>query len=141
MFIKPLFLIVEDDEDDRDLLKLAYEEGDYDCELVFAEDGHQAIELLQQLHTLPSIALLDINMPRMGGLDLLEKIKSSSDWRKMPVLMLSTTSRSETISQAYSMGANSYIVKPNSFRDLHKIWDAVYHFWTRTVQLPPSKAS
>ncbi len=140
MLIKPLFLVVEDDEDDRDLLKLAYEEGTYDCELIFAEDGQSAIELLKQLHTPPSIVLLDINMPKMGGLALLQQLKSSSDWKKMPVVMLSTTAHNDTILQAYSMGANSYIVKPNSFRDLHKVWDSVYHFWTRTVQLP-SRAS
>ena len=140
MLIKPLFLVVEDDEDDRDLLKLAYEEGTYDCELIFAEDGQSAIELLKQLHTPPSIVLLDINMPKMGGLALLQQLKSSLDWKKMPVVMLSTTDHNDTILQAYSMGANSYIVKPNSFRDLHKVWDSVYHFWTRTVQLP-SRAS
>ncbi len=140
MPIKPVFLVVEDDEDDRDLLQLAYQEGEYNCELIFAEDGHQAIELLQRLSIQPSIVLLDINMPRMGGLALLQKLKSSSSWKKMPVVMLSTTDHNETISQAYSMGANSYIVKPSNFHDLHQVWDSVYHFWTRTVQLP-SQAS
>ncbi|PQA59993.1 two-component system response regulator [Siphonobacter curvatus] len=136
MSIKPLFIVVEDDEDDRDLLQLACQEGEYNCELVFAEDGQHALEVLQSLKTRPSVMLLDINMPKMGGLALLEKLKNSSVWKEMPIVMLTTSDNEDTIHRAYGLGANSYIVKPTNFRGLSNLWDTVYHFWTDTVQLP-----
>jgi CheY-like chemotaxis protein len=133
---KPIFFVVDDDDDDRDLLTLAWKEGNYPCELVFAEDGQNALEVLEQLEVKPSVMILDINMPRMDGLTLLERLKTSGKWREMPVLMLTTTDHAHTVQKAYSLGANSYIVKPNTYRDLYHLWDTVYQFWINTAQLP-----
>ncbi|MFT4033854.1 MAG: response regulator [Siphonobacter sp.] len=134
MIKKPLFLVVEDDEDDRELLTMACQEGPYPCDLVFAENGKKAIELLEKIN--PSVILLDINMPRMNGLELLTELKSSEKWKSMPILMLTTSDSKSLILDAYDLGANSYVVKPNSYQALSKVWENVYKFWANTIQLP-----
>ncbi|PQA59648.1 response regulator [Siphonobacter curvatus] len=136
MATKPLFLIVDDDADDRDLLNLAYQEGSYQCDLVFAEDGREALKLLEQSPVRPSVMLVDINMPGMNGLELLQKLKSSARWKGMPVVMLTTSNNPRLIHDAYSMGANSYLVKPDNYHTLSSLWDALYGFWTNTAKLP-----
>ncbi|MDQ1089220.1 MULTISPECIES: response regulator [unclassified Siphonobacter] len=138
---KPLFLVVDDDQDDRDLLGMAYNEGTYNCDLVFAESGQQALDILDKSAVQPSLLLLDINMPGMNGLELLQKLKVSERYRVMPIVILTTSSNSKTIDAAYHMGANSYLIKPDNFNKLSKVWDSLYHFWTSTAKLPISSTS
>ncbi|MFT4031836.1 MAG: response regulator [Siphonobacter sp.] len=133
---KPLYLVVEDDEDDRTLLQMACQESNIECDLLFAEDGQVALEVLEQMEVKPSVMLVDINMPRMDGITLLEKLKESDAWKSMPILMLTTTSNPETIHEAYAKGANSYLIKPNSYRELSQLWNNVHQFWMNVANLP-----
>ncbi len=129
-------MIVEDDEDDRELLQIAFNEGDYKGELVFANDGEHAWQLLKNGEVDPSLLLLDINMPRLNGMEFLERIKSSPEFKALPILMFTTSSNESMIRQAYELGANSYVVKPQNFQRLTEIWDQVYSYWTQMIQLP-----
>ncbi len=138
MIKKPLFLVVDDDPDDRDLLSLAYSEGSYDCDIVFAESGQQALDVLEKSMVSPALMLVDINMPGMNGLELLQKLKASERWKVLPIIMLTTANSSKVIDAAYHMGANSYLVKPDNYHKLSKIWDSLYRFWTSTAKLPHS---
>lgn len=139
MNTKPLFLVVDDDQDDRDLLGMAYRQGSYNCEIVFAESGQEALNIMENSRVQPSLLLVDINMPGMNGLELLQRIKNSEEWRVVPVVMLTTANNSKIIDTAYHMGANSYLVKPDNFQTLSNIWDSLYRFWTNTAKLPLSR--
>ncbi|MDQ1090113.1 MULTISPECIES: response regulator [unclassified Siphonobacter] len=136
-YSKPLvILVVEDDEDDRELLQIAFNEGDYKGELFFANDGEHAWQLLNDGSVEPSLLLLDINMPRLNGMELLEKLKSTLRFKALPVLMFTTSSNEGMVRKAYELGANSYVVKPQNFQRLSEIWDQVYSYWTQMIQLP-----
>ncbi len=128
----PLLLVVEDDEDDREFLQIVVEKSDHPCELVFAHDGQHALELLKELS--PQMIISDINMPRMNGLELLEKLRSMKQWIHMPVLFLTTAQGEATVKAAYSQGANSYITKPTTQDELAKVWDQLYRYWIELNQ-------
>lgn len=137
--MKPLFLIVEDDQDDRELLSQVSLEDESLCELRFAENGAQALEWLSTMPEKPSLLMIDLNLPRMNGIELLSKVKTSMEWRNIPVVVFSTCGSPDSIRKAYSLGANSYIVKPDSFQALTRVWSTFCRFWTETVQLPYSR--
>ncbi len=128
----PLFLVVEDDEDDREFLQSVVEKLDHPCQLVFAYDGQHALELLSELT--PRLIITDINMPRMNGLELLQRLRSKQKWIYTPILFLTTSQGEETVKEAYSLGANGYITKPSTQEGLHQIWDQVYRYWIELNQ-------
>ncbi|MDQ1089673.1 CheY-like chemotaxis protein [Siphonobacter sp. SORGH_AS 1065] len=123
----PLLLVVEDDEDDREFLQSVVEKSDHPCELIFAHDGQHALEILRDLS--PQMIITDINMPRMNGLELLERLRSMQQWLHIPVLFLTTSQGEETVKEAYLQGANSYITKPSTQDGLVLIWDQIYRYW------------
>lgn len=129
-------LVVDDDKDDREFLELAFKEGGYPGDLIFAEDGEFAWELLQNQALEPSLILLDINMPRLNGLSLLTRIRENTALKALPVLMFTTSEQEETIKKAYEQGANSYIVKPQTYQDLAQTWKQIYAYWAQIIELP-----
>src|SRR5215831_17620624 len=117
-------LIAEDDPDDRFLLKTAFEESGYPNVLRFVENG---VELLQHLKEvteqkpkddLPGFILLDLNMPKKDGREVLREIKEHNIFRKIPVIIFTTTKNENEIIKCYELGANSYVVKPLVFDEL-----------------------
>jgi len=132
----PLILIVEDDEDDRQFIREAFEDDDLNCELVFAADGSLALDLLITSDRLPTLMLLDINMPRMNGFDLLERVRSSVRLRRLPVIMFSTSNSAETIASAYDRGANSFIPKPSNYLDFTRVLGEVRRYWIQLSRVP-----
>ncbi|MFD1139720.1 response regulator [Larkinella insperata] len=133
-------LVAEDDEEDRLLLDEALmQNGLFDCGR-FVEDGDQVMEYLlnclspDALNPLPSLIILDINMPLRNGLDTLRAIRSNNQLKNIPVLIM-TSSRQE-VEKAYRMGANSYLVKPILFDDLIQMMGDVATYWRDTVNLP-----
>ena len=128
-------LIAEDDPDDRFLLKTAFEESGYPNVLRFVENG---VELLQHLKEvteqkpkddLPGFILLDLNMPKKDGREVLKEIKEHSIFKKIPVIIFTTTKNENEIIKCYELGANSYVVKPLVFDELVKIIDGLYTYW------------
>lgn len=127
-------LVAEDDPDDRLLLREAFAErlGD-DVPLVFVNDGVELIDYLVKLGennaTLPSVILLDINMPRMNGLQALERIKAHSRMKTIPCAMLSTSNSPEMVNLAYQLGASSYFQKPATFQQMVELAGVIYLSW------------
>uniref|UniRef100_UPI003B3ACCE5 response regulator n=1 Tax=Siphonobacter sp. TaxID=1869184 RepID=UPI003B3ACCE5 len=105
-------------------------------DLVFAHDGTHALDLLENHIPTPSLIILDINMPKMNGMQLLEKLKASSRWKHLPIIMLTTSQDIQMIQDAYQLGANSYLVKPYSYQKVSELFEGLYSYWVRTVQLP-----
>jgi CheY-like chemotaxis protein len=89
--------------------------------LMLARDGQEAIEILDQLKSrgeCPSMILLDLNLPKVNGIEVLQKIKADRDLRRVPVVMLTTSPREESVVRTYDLGVNTFITKPVRFREV-----------------------
>lgn len=115
--------MVDDDEDDRFLLKDAFESVDKNIVIVEICDGMELIELLnsQNLELEPALILMDMNMPRMSGLEALSTIKTDPGLSHIPVIMVSTSSNEDMIKLAYQHGVDSYHTKPVTHIEYTKI--------------------
>jgi two-component system response regulator len=136
-------LIAEDDADDRFLLQTAFVENGFEDRLQFVENGVEVMEHLHALKTggepsaqLPRFILLDLNMPKKDGREVLKEIKQNPEWKKIPVVIFSTTSNEQEMLRCYELGANSYVTKPNSFEHLLEIVATLREYWVQTTSLP-----
>jgi CheY-like chemotaxis protein len=134
-------LIAEDDADDRFLLQAAFKENAANDNLIFVENG---VELFDYLYSclnaentiLPRFILLDLNMPKKDGREVIKEIKSIPILKNIPVVVFSTANSSLEMQRCYDLGANSYITKPNSFEQLVRTVRALRLFWMNTNLLP-----
>ena len=135
-------LIAEDDADDRFLLQAAFEENGFTDRLHFVENGVEALDYLQSLcnnanePVLPKFMLLDLNMPKKDGRDVLKELKQHPELKKIPVVIFSTTNNEQEMRRCYELGANSYITKPNSFESLLKTVAALRSYWMHSSGVP-----
>ncbi|GAB4043780.1 response regulator [Spirosoma litoris] len=106
--------IADDDEDDRLLLKYAFTQHSPECELIFAEDGLALLDALAQLTSEPCLIILDLNMPRLNGLEALQVLRLSTQYKHTPIVILTTSSDATDRQDAYALGANEYLIKPIS---------------------------
>jgi CheY-like chemotaxis protein len=142
-------LLADDDEDDRILTRAALLEAKHNAELRTVEDGAELMDYLHRRgrHTdeqdapVPNLILLDLNMPRMNGHEVLAKIKQDPKLRSIPVVVLTTSTAEEDISASYELGANSYISKPTGFLSFVDAMRNFSRYWTETVELPPAAAA
>jgi len=137
-------LIAEDDEDDYLLTIEALKEAGIDKQVKWVKDGEELMNYLEPTGNAirktdagyPSLILLDLNMPRKDGREVLEEIKKHRTLRKIPVVVL-TTSKAETdINHAYDLGVNSYIQKPVRFSEFVEVIKVLSHYWFQIVKLP-----
>lgn len=141
---KVVILVADDDEDDQMLTKEAFEEKRNYLDIRFVNDGVELLEYLRGQNKysrpgtapLPALILLDLNMPRMDGKEALKEIKNDPALRKIPVVVLTTSSAEPDILKAYEMGVNSFITKPVTFTEFVKIADTLGHYWLEIVELP-----
>ena len=133
-------LLIEDSVADAKLVQLALEESGSTSEVLRAEDGADAVVKLDAIAAgdiaRPDLVVLDINLPRVNGIDVLRRIKADPDLRTLPVVVFSTSRSDVDVAAAYACGASSYVVKPV---DLHRFMDVVRSiesYWTATVRLP-----
>jgi len=139
-------LMADDDEDDRDLTRDALESASYIDHMRFVVDGQDLIDYLRRAgryaspeaaeHPLPSIILLDLNMPRMDGREALAVIKTDRRLRHIPVVVLTTSRDEQDVRRAYDLGANSYITKPVTGSKLEIVLDRLGEYWSQIVTLP-----
>lgn len=141
---KQPILIAEDDADDRYLLQTAFSEAGYFEKIDFVENGVELLNYLQHLYaeeditvrTLPGFILLDLNMPKKDGREVLKEIKQHPVFKKIPVIVFTTTKNEIEIKRCYELGANSYIIKPISFEALLKVVENIRSYWFHTVSIP-----
>ncbi len=142
-----IIVMAEDDADDRLLVKDAMAECKWEGELRFVENGEELMEYLQHRGKYvqmaksprPGLILLDLNMPKMDGREVLKAVKADPDLRLIPVVVL-TTSRADTdIEGIYGLGANSFISKPVRFESLVSVLRVLGQYWFNTVELPVPK--
>lgn len=109
-------LLVDDDEDDRDIFQEALAMAKPDCNLIFATNGEDALRVLKSLQSLPDIVFLDVNMPLMDGRQLLGILKADPRFSAVPVVVYSTSSHKSELGEFFRMGASNFITKPSEFR-------------------------
>ncbi|GAA5503287.1 response regulator rcp1 [Deinococcus xinjiangensis] len=135
-------LVVEDSEPDILLTQEAFEEAKVKNRLHVARDGEEAINFLRRKgpHAQaprPDVILLDINMPRKNGLEVLQELKADPDLATIPVLMLTTSQAEEDVRNSYARHANGYVIKPVGFENFLNAIRAFENFWLTFVRFPP----
>lgn len=128
---KPVILIAEDDPDDCLLLGDAFGECRKEMRLDYVADGQEVMDYLHKRidDGLPDLIILDIRMPRKDGFETLEGIKTDERLRQIPVIVLSGFCSSENIERCYELGANTVIIKPDSFSELSRAIRGIYNYW------------
>jgi len=135
-------LLIEDNPGDRKLTLEAFKELDFSYDLQMAFDGEQGIEAVNEFSTQtdkneqPDLVLLDLNMPKRNGFEVLSKIRENKSFRSVPVIILSTSASQEDIHRAYETGANCYISKPVDYDKFVHCLKMIEQFWIKTTLLP-----
>jgi two-component system response regulator len=141
----PWILLADDDPEDRDLLKSAFQIAGFNriewvCDGVDLDDYlHGRNQRSAPKPFLPALILMDLNMPRVDGLEATAKLKAHPWFRQIPVVLLTTSNATDDVTRAYAAGANAYIAKPSEFGGLLKIATALRHYWFEIVTLPSAR--
>ena len=139
-----IVLMAEDDADDRLLAKDAMAESGASVEMRFIENGAELMDYLLRRNQFadpassprPDLVLLDLNMPKKDGREVLAEIKTNKELRQIPVVVLTTSTAETDLRASYYLGANSYVVKPASYDALVKMMGALSNYWMNIVRLP-----
>ena len=134
-------LLVDDNEGDVFLTLEAFRESKMNATIVVARSGREALDYLEVQassgeKSLPDLVLLDINMPGLSGIDVLDFIKSNEGLKSIPVIMLTTSDAASDIRTSYQHSANCFITKPLDFGKFLEVVDAIGSFWFSYAQLP-----
>jgi two-component system response regulator len=132
-----LILLVEDNDDDRELAVLAFRQSPVHCDLVALEDGKQALNYLfadersaaSDGNGMPKLVLLDLKMPKVDGLEVLRRLRADRRTRFLPVVILTSSMEQSDMIEAYSLGANSYLRKPVDFLDFVEVARQISQYW------------
>jgi|SRR5579884_3089333 len=140
--VRPIrVLLVEDNPADARLTREALAEGNVASELSIVADGVEAVRFLRREGSYahaprPDLILLDLNLPRKSGREVLQEIKQDPDLRRIPVMVLTTSKAEEDLERAYSLHANCYIRKPVDLDEFLEVVRCIEHFWFTIVTLP-----
>lgn len=135
-------LLAEDNPGDARLTEKAFEQGNIVNNLHIVEDGVEAMQFLRQEATYqdqarPDLVLLDLNMPKKDGWDVLEEMKSDAQLRRIPVIVLTSSEAEGDILKSYDLQANAYLTKPVDFDGFMEIVRSFEEFWLSVVKMPP----
>ena len=138
-------LLVEDNLDDAEMTVHALRKNNLANKLIHMKDGEEALDFLfgtgkfigRDVNLKPSLILLDLKMPKVDGLEVLERVKSNESTKKIPVVILTSSKEDPDVSKCYELGANSYIVKPVEFQSFIKAVSELGMYWMILNQ-PPS---
>lgn len=137
-------LLVEDNRDDVDLTLRALRKHDLSSEVIVVQDGAEALDFLfregayadRQPASLPQLVLLDINLPKLNGIEVLRRLRADARTHLLPVVMLTTSKQEQDIVESYSSGANSYVRKPVSFTEFTEAVKQLGVYWLVLNQAP-----
>jgi CheY-like chemotaxis protein len=137
-------LLVEDSSNDVELTLVALEENHLANEVVVVRDGEEALDYLYRRGIFklrsggnPVVVLLDLKLPKIDGLEVLEQIKSDPDLKRVPVVMVTSSREEQDVIRSYDLGANAYVVKPVDFREFVDAIKEVGLFWAVVNEPPP----
>lgn len=136
-------LLVEDNQNDVELTIEALSEHNLANRVITLSDGVEALDYLlyrdkyaSRERENPAVILLDIKMPRMDGIEVLEEIKKNEELKNIPIVMLTSSREEPDLKKCYSLGVNAYVVKPVNFKDFFEVVKQLGVFWAVINQLP-----
>ncbi len=146
---KNLILLVEDNPDDEELTLLAFEQSDMSHEIVVARDGVEALDYLlgtgmyanRDLNVMPALILLDLQLPRINGLQVLQRLRTNHRTKLLPVVILTTSNEQQDLINSYSLGCNSYIRKPVDYKEFLTAVQQMGMYWLLLNEPPPVPVS
>jgi two-component system, response regulator len=138
-------LLVEDNPDDVELTRRAFRKSRFDDEIVVARDGIEALDYLfatgehqdRDASKLPRLVLLDVKLPRLDGLQVLERLRGNPKTKLLPVVILTSSTEPRDLAGGYSLGANSYIRKPVDFQEFVEVVRQIGQYWLVLNEPPP----
>ena len=142
---KPVVLLVEDDLSDVQLINIALTRTPGEIDLIRVEDGDQAVEYLdgtapfdnREKYPLPITMLLDIKLPKRSGFEVLQWLRSQKDpIRRLPTIVLTSSSHRRDVNQAFDRGANAYFAKPENMKELTALFGEFKSFWLQRPEFP-----
>jgi DNA-binding response OmpR family regulator len=144
--LKPI-LLVEDDKRDLELTLVALERSQLANEVIVLRDGAQALDYLMREGEFkdreegsPAVMLLDLKLPKVNGLEVLQKVRATSSLRSMPVVMLTSSQEESDVVRSYELGVNAYVVKPVEFKQFVTAIADLGVFWAVLNEPPPGSA-
>lgn len=137
-----IILLVEDNPDDEELTRIAFQESNLINEVVVARDGEEALDYLldpeRKGHPLPNLVLLDLKLPKVDGLEVLKRIRAEPRTRTLPVVVLTTSREENDLIRSYQLGCNSYIRKPVVFPEFIDAVRQLGMYWLMLNEPPIS---
>lgn len=138
-----IILLIEDNPDDELLTKRAFQKNNILNEVVVAHDGAEAVELLlgsgaDGVPPTPSVILLDLNLPKISGLEVLRRLRADERTRLLPVVILTSSREEQDLIEGYRLGANSYVRKPVDFAEFLNATRQLGLYWLMLNEAPPS---
>jgi chemotaxis family two-component system response regulator Rcp1 len=132
-------LVVEDNKFEQEIMREAFEQAGGDCDLYMAGDGLEAMRFLNHEGEFkdvprPNLIILDLNLPRKNGREVLSEIKNDPQKANIPVLILSNSDTKKDVSECYSLQANAYLIKPYDFQEFVSLVESIIEFWVNRVQ-------
>lgn len=136
-------LLIDDDPEDAALMRRALERGRLPTDLAWAADGEQALARLRREGpyadaTAADLVLLDLNMPRLSGYDVLAAVRRDPALTRLPVIVLTTSRSDDDVVRSYELGANAYLTKPSGLSGYAQMVAAIGDFWFGVAVLPPA---
>lgn len=128
-------IIIEDDLDDQDVLSDIFKELEYKNEIVFFSDGEKALQYLIETTVEPFIIFSDINMPKLTGMELRQKVHENEDLRlkSIPYLFFSTSAEQQHVIDAYSKSIQGFFVKPSNYKEIRETIRTIVEYWSKCV--------
>jgi CheY-like chemotaxis protein len=138
--LRPIhILLVEDNPHGVEITTRALQKGQIRNRLTVARDGQEALDTLRDMRANgdgPGLILLDLNLPKVSGIEVLQQLKSDKSTRSIPVIVLTTSTREEDIVRTYDLGVNTFITKPVRFEDFIKVVTTIQEYWIFIATLP-----
>jgi two-component system response regulator len=139
-----IILLVEDDPGDQELIARALHDNAGNIQMHVVDDGETALDYLYhrgnyadtQRYPMPDLILLDLNLTRINGIQVLEKVRNDISLQHIPVIVLTTSQQDRDVARSYNSGACSYVVKPSSIERFTKVIRTIEEYWFNTVRLP-----
>lgn len=145
MVTEPIILLVEDNPDDAELTRIALDEAHVSNQLIIVRDGQEALDWLFCAGThagrepclVPSLVLLDLKLPKIGGLEVLQQLRADERTRRLPVVILTSSKEEQDVIRGYNLGANSYIQKPVDYSQFLEAIRQLGVYWMVLNEPPP----
>jgi two-component system response regulator len=131
-------LMVDDDGDDQEFVKIAVKMYSPEIKVECVNNGFEAIDFLNN-DVEPDLIILDLNMPRKNGKEVLNYIKSEDLLKHIPVVIYTTSTSSQDVTETYKLGANSFLSKPKQFKEVINAINLICSYWHKTISLPKGR--